>query len=244
MPIAILFGCSESCGILNELHDVIELELGELDGRHATPPSFVVSGELPEVSPLEVRAESPLITTLWVNNRVNPKIKVIVRGAATTGWVGPWRRGPVRPPITILAAIIPAAPATVSARACGLVKILLTRNTPWLTITFTMKENAKKKMMGDREFGVILEKIYSEFKIFGEGLAGLREKVDTTMGMVAKTREDITMLNMRTDGIKSDINKISGKLVQIEEDIRMIKNDIRTIKEDFGKRIAHLEEVK
>lgn len=112
-----------------------------------------------------------------------------------------------------------------------------------------MKKDSKreKTTFTAREVAVLIEELRSQFRVFGEGQSALRDKVDTIMGMVAKNCEDIVMLNMRTDGIKTDINKINGKLVQIEEDIRIIKNDIRSIKEDiktFDKRISHLETVK
>ena len=107
--------------------------------------------------------------------------------------------------------------------------------------------NKTREHNSDREFAVVLEKIYAEFKTFGEGLAGIKDKLDSTMGMVAKNMEDITMLNIRSDVVKNDVTKINGKLAQIEEDIRIIKNDTRSIKEDikvFDKRLTHLETVK
>jgi len=57
------------------------------------------------------------------------------------------------------------------------------------------------------------------------------------MGMVAKNREDIAMLNLRVSGIKDDLTKMNGKLAKIEEDIRIIKTD-------FNQRLIHLESLK
>ncbi|MCX5703948.1 MAG: hypothetical protein NT066_05625 [Candidatus Omnitrophica bacterium] len=96
------------------------------------------------------------------------------------------------------------------------------------------KEPKDKEHNKDREFSVILEKIHSEIKVIIEGQNALRDKLDSTMGMVAKNREDITMLNIRTGGIKDDLTKMNGKLAQIEEDIRIIKSD-------FSKRLTALE---
>ena len=98
-----------------------------------------------------------------------------------------------------------------------------------------MKKGPKNKEYNKgREFAVILEKIHSEIKVIIEGQNSLRDKLDGTMGMVAKNREDITMLNIKTDGIKDDLTKMNGKLTQIGEDIRIIKSD-------FGKRLTTLE---
>jgi predicted translin family RNA/ssDNA-binding protein len=110
----------------------------------------------------------------------------------------------------------------------------------WLNITLVMKN--KKIIKTDefskgREFAVILEKIYTDIKALGEGQAVLRDKMDTTIGMVAKNTEDVTMLNLSMSVVKSDLTKISGKLAKIEEDIRIIKSD-------FDKRLTHLEALK
>jgi peptidoglycan hydrolase CwlO-like protein len=125
-------------------------------------------------------------------------------------------------------------PTTVS-RTCGGVKIyFLTKFLISFIIGAIMKG---KEFSKDREFAVILEKIHSEIKVISEGQSLLRDKLDSTMGMVAKNREDITMLVLRVSGIKEDINRIDGKLAKIEE-------DIMTIKTDFGKRLTHLEALK
>ena len=97
--------------------------------------------------------------------------------------------------------------------------------------------NKPKKFDNEREFAVILEKIYSEIKIISEGQTALRDKLDSTMGMVAKNTEDITMLNLRVSNVKDELAKMNGKLAKIEEDIRVIKTD-------FGKRLIHLETIK
>jgi predicted translin family RNA/ssDNA-binding protein len=99
-----------------------------------------------------------------------------------------------------------------------------------------MKKKPKKSKEFDesREFGAVLEKIYSDIKIISEGQSVLRDKLDATMGMVAKNVENITMLNIRTSGIKDDLTKMNGKLTHIEEDLRIIKSE-------FNKRLTLLE---
>ena len=102
-----------------------------------------------------------------------------------------------------------------------------------------MKKESKKtpEYNKDREFGVILERIHSDINIIAEGQNLLRDKLDSTMGMVAKNTEDITMLNINVSAIKTDLTKINGKLAKIEEDITLIKTD-------FGKRLIRLEAIK
>ena len=95
------------------------------------------------------------------------------------------------------------------------------------------KETKGKAINKDREFAVILEKVYSEIKVIAEGQSALRDKLDSAVGMVAKNTEDITMLNLNVSVIKGDITKINGKLAHIEESIR-----------SFDKRVSALETVK
>ena len=59
------------------------------------------------------------------------------------------------------------------------------------------KINKSKEFDREREFAVILEKIHSEIKVITEGQAALRDKLDATMGMVAKNSEDITEISIR-----------------------------------------------
>ena len=80
-----------------------------------------------------------------------------------------------------------------------------------------MENKPKKEYNKDREFGVILEKIHSEFKAFGDGLSALRAKVDAIFEMTGKNTEDIAF---------------------IKTDLRIIKNDLK----GFEKRISSLEE--
>ena len=94
-----------------------------------------------------------------------------------------------------------------------------------------------KEFSKDKGFGVILEKIYGEIKVLGEGQTVLRDKLDSTMGMVAKNCEDITMLNISVSGIKYELTKMNGKLAKIEIDIASIKTDLT-------QRISRLEALK
>jgi len=97
-----------------------------------------------------------------------------------------------------------------------------------------MKKDSPKKAAPDREFAVILEKVYSEIKTLGEGQSALSEKLDGITGMVAKNTEDISWqkleLGMKYDKINTELNKINGKLVRIEDNLKA-----------SDKRISHLE---
>jgi septation ring formation regulator EzrA len=105
-------------------------------------------------------------------------------------------------------------------------------------MAFTMKKepHKDKTTMTAREVAVLVEDFRSQFRTFGEKLKSIDDKLDSTMGMVAKNTEDITWLRMLYETTKQDITKISGKLAKIEEDLRIIK-------EDFSKRLTNLESI-
>jgi hypothetical protein len=89
--------------------------------------------------------------------------------------------------------------------------------------------NKESKDNKGRQFAVILEKIYSEIKLINEGQSILTDKLNATMGMVAKNSEAITLLDIRTSGIKDDITKMNGKLSHIEEIIRSLDKRLSAV---------------
>lgn len=106
-----------------------------------------------------------------------------------------------------------------------------------------MKKEPNKKpkeFSNNREFGVILEKIYSEIKVIAEGQKTLKDKFDMLFEEFGKQKEGIFL-------IKADIRIIKSDIHQLKENVEVIKFDIGEIKESFkdhSKRLTHLEAVK
>ena len=91
----------------------------------------------------------------------------------------------------------------------------------------------KDKGIGkDREFAVILEKIHSDFKIFGEDLSSVKKRLDMLFEELGKQKEDMFV-------IKTDIRIMKTDIQTLKEDVKIIREDIKT----FDRRITHLEEV-
>ena len=95
----------------------------------------------------------------------------------------------------------------------------------------------EKNTNGNTGFSVILEKIYSEFKVFGEGQKALTEKVDTVFEELGEQKEEIT-------GIKMDMRIIKTDIATLKTDVSILKKDVSEIKEGSGKRLTHLESVR
>ena len=106
-----------------------------------------------------------------------------------------------------------------------------------------MKKELKKSKTAftATEVGVLIEGLRSQFRVFGEKLKTLEDKIDTTMGMVAKNTEDITFLKITGEGSKYELTKINGKLAQIESRLAKVEEDMGVFRSDFGKRLTALE---
>ena len=61
----------------------------------------------------------------------------------------------------------------------------------------------KKEFNKDREFSVVLEGLRSDFRIFGEGLTMLREKVGSIDGILSILTGKITALELRVTRLEN-----------------------------------------
>ncbi len=92
-----------------------------------------------------------------------------------------------------------------------------------------MKKRAKKEdKFSVREVSVLIEDLRSQFRVFGEGLRDVREKLDTVTGIVAENSENITLLRIGVSATKDELVKVNGKLARIEESIRFIKDKLKS----------------
>ena len=68
-----------------------------------------------------------------------------------------------------------------------------------------MKKESKetKNTMTAREVAVLIEDLRSQFRIFGEGLTALREKVDSIANALANVIERITTIELRLSRLES-----------------------------------------
>lgn len=78
----------------------------------------------------------------------------------------------------------------------------------------------KKTPMTDHEFAVILEDIRSQFRVFGEGLAGIREKMDERFIQLEKR---LLYLEEGIARIQSDVYFIKNN-IKVKVDIEEFQN--------------------
>ena len=115
-----------------------------------------------------------------------------------------------------------------------------------------MKKETKDKVTNrDREFAVILEKVYSEIKVIGEDLTSVKARVEAIFEEQGKQKEelfiikaDIRIIKADIETMKVDIETMKVEIETVKIDLKLVKKDVAEIKEDFGKRLAHLEAIK
>jgi len=111
-----------------------------------------------------------------------------------------------------------------------------------------MKKHPKKDdKFRPTEVGALIEDLRDQFKVFGEGLNDLREKVDTVTGMVGQEAEKSTMSRIDIMVLKNTVTQINGKLAGIEKDMRLIRDNLafKADRKDFEileKKVASLAE--
>ena len=106
-------------------------------------------------------------------------------------------------------------------------------------------KNKEPNLNREREFTVVLEALHSDFRVFGEGLSALREKVDGLSEKVGVLTERVDVLTLRVDMLTKRVDRLSDKLDGIFEMTGRNTEDIHSIKTDlkkFNKRMALLEQ--
>ena len=99
------------------------------------------------------------------------------------------------------------------------------------------KGNKDKTTMPAREVAVLIEDLRSQFRIFGEQLKAVEERLGSR----------IERLENRVEGVATNQARTLERITSLEITSRKMQVDIAEIKETFknhDKRIAHLEAVK
>ena len=98
--------------------------------------------------------------------------------------------------------------------------------------------NKDKTTMTAREVAVLVEDFRSQFRIFGEDLSTVKQRVETIFEEQGRIKEAIFIIKADINVIKSDIKEIKARLDRIEGDVKVIKEDLKV----SDRRISRLEE--
>lgn len=86
-----------------------------------------------------------------------------------------------------------------------------------------MKKGNNKKTETRDQYTVVLEDLRSNFKVFGEGLSLLNNKVDKMDGR-------LDGIDGRLDGIDDRLDGIDGRLGRVESDLAILKGEVALIR--------------
>ncbi|PIQ87094.1 MAG: hypothetical protein COV74_02075 [Candidatus Omnitrophica bacterium CG11_big_fil_rev_8_21_14_0_20_45_26] len=91
----------------------------------------------------------------------------------------------------------------------------------------TSQEN---RIPNEREFKVILEDIYSQFRIFGEGLTGVNGRLDGMEQRLDRMEVRLDRMEVRLDRMEVRLDRMEGRLDRVEGDLQVLKSDMSFVK--------------
>jgi len=74
---------------------------------------------------------------------------------------------------------------------------------------------------------ILLEGLKSDFKIFGESLAAVREKGEATFEEVGHLREDVNVLKTDVAELKTDVSVLKTDMQTVKEELHLIRNELK-----------------
>ena len=87
--------------------------------------------------------------------------------------------------------------------------------------------NKNKDEMPKDYVAILLEGLKSDFKIFGESLAAVREKGEATFEEVGRLREDVSVLKTDVAELKTDVGILKSDMQTVKEELHLIRNDLK-----------------
>ncbi len=102
------------------------------------------------------------------------------------------------------------------------------------------KQNSGDDFSREREFKVILEDIYSQFRVFGEGMGDLRNKFENLETRFDKLETRFDKLETRFDGLETKVDGLDRFIKMIMPTIAT-KDDLRLLEKSLDRRITALE---
>jgi len=102
----------------------------------------------------------------------------------------------------------------------------LTENCFFIMLLSMKKRPKKVDKFTVTEVGALIEDLRGQFKIFGEGLNGLREKVDTLTGIVNHEAKKSDLSRMDIASLKTDVATLKTDIASLKIDVRLIRDTL------------------
>jgi chromosome segregation ATPase len=105
------------------------------------------------------------------------------------------------------------------------------------------KEPSLPSQDESRRTNVLLEKLMSEFRTFGESLSIVRDRVDRMEPDVRQMKDDMQLMKLVSDTVRENLRTIKTDVALHSGDLRTIKSDVAEIKADLKSYNQRLEVV-
>ena len=89
------------------------------------------------------------------------------------------------------------------------------------------KRRGPQSEPGARAFTVVVEKMYAEFQVFGEALAGLRAQVDEGF---AEVQEGFAQVNLQFEQVDRRFEQVDRRFEQVDWRFNRIEQDTELVK--------------
>ena len=103
------------------------------------------------------------------------------------------------------------------------------------------KEPSLPSQDESRRANVLREEMLSQFRMLGESLSGLQDRMDRIEPQVQQTNEKVNILEpaVRSQGadlraIKSDVASLKSDVASLKSDVASLKSDVATLKVDVS----------
>ena len=101
--------------------------------------------------------------------------------------------------------------------------------------------NKNKDEMPKDYVAILLEGLKSDFKIFGESLAAVREKGEATFEEVGRLREDVSVLKTDVAELKTDVSVLKTDVGILKSDIQTVKEELHLIRNELKEKVSREE---
>ncbi len=99
---------------------------------------------------------------------------------------------------------------------------------------------AKLKHTRD-QYTVTLEGLRSDFKVFGEGLGAVREKVDQIESKVTSLTETMSRMEPAVTSLTEKMSRMESKVDRLVTDMTTVKSELRMIRHELKEKVGREE---
>ena len=95
-----------------------------------------------------------------------------------------------------------------------------------------MKSRKPAKNSEARRTNVLLEEIRTQFKVFGEGLTSVNQRLDRLAKDVDSLSDWAKRFSLELQALRTDVNELKRDVSVLKTDVSVLKTDVSELKKD------------